>query len=156
MICCLISRCEKFPWVLLLRLHQPPSATLTPGSSVDRIFQVKNTQEGCHILLQGIFPTQGSNAYLLHCRQLLYHWATREVHVCIYTCEHIAIAHTYVYMHVCIHLYLYLYFQVVPLLCLNPDWYILDGLLLGSFLTGISLSFLVFCFDIFTWFSYSH
>ena len=26
---------------------------------------------GCHILLQGIFPTQGSNPGLLHCRQTL-------------------------------------------------------------------------------------
>ena len=27
---------------------------------------------GCHILLQGIFPTQGSNPGLPHCRQTLY------------------------------------------------------------------------------------
>ena len=27
---------------------------------------------GCHFLLQGIFPTQGSNLGLLHCRQTLY------------------------------------------------------------------------------------
>ena len=27
---------------------------------------------GCHVLLQGIFPTQGSNPCLLHCRQILY------------------------------------------------------------------------------------
>ena len=26
----------------------------------------KNTGEGCHFLLQGIFPTQGSNSSLLH------------------------------------------------------------------------------------------
>ena len=30
-------------------------------------------QEYCHALLQGIFPTQGSNLGLLHCRQFLYH-----------------------------------------------------------------------------------
>ena len=39
----------------------------------------KNTGVGCHALLQGIFPTQGLNPYLLrllHCRQILYHWAT--------------------------------------------------------------------------------
>ena len=29
-------------------------------------------------LLQGIFLTQGSNPCLLHCRQILYHWATWE------------------------------------------------------------------------------
>ena len=28
---------------------------------------------GLHGLLQGIFPTQGSNLGLLHCRQILYH-----------------------------------------------------------------------------------
>ena len=34
----------------------------------------KNTGVGCHALLQGIFPTQGSNPHLLsllHCRQIL-------------------------------------------------------------------------------------
>ena len=33
----------------------------------------KNTGVGCHSLLQGIFPTQGSNPGLLHCRHILYH-----------------------------------------------------------------------------------
>ena len=33
----------------------------------------KNTGVGCHSLFQGIFPTQGSNPGLLHCRQILYH-----------------------------------------------------------------------------------
>ena len=33
----------------------------------------KNTGVGCHSLLQGIFPTQGSNLGLLHCRQILHH-----------------------------------------------------------------------------------
>ena len=32
----------------------------------------KNTGVGCHFLLQGIFPTQGSNPGLLLCRQMLY------------------------------------------------------------------------------------
>ena len=32
----------------------------------------KNTRVGCHALLQGIFPSQGSNLHLLHCRQVLY------------------------------------------------------------------------------------
>ena len=32
----------------------------------------KNTGVGFHVLLQGIFPTQGSNLGLLHCRQILY------------------------------------------------------------------------------------
>ena len=33
----------------------------------------KNTGVGCHFLLQEIFPTQGLNLVLLHCRQMLYH-----------------------------------------------------------------------------------
>ena len=33
----------------------------------------KNTGVGCHFLLQGIFPTQGSNPSVLDCRQILYH-----------------------------------------------------------------------------------
>ena len=35
-------------------------------------FQGKSTGMGCHFLLQGIFPTQGSNRGLSHCRQTLY------------------------------------------------------------------------------------
>ena len=34
-------------------------------------FRGKNTGEGCHSLLQGIFPTQGSNWDLLHCKETL-------------------------------------------------------------------------------------
>ena len=36
----------------------------------------------CHFLLQGIFPTQGSNPHLPHCRQMLYrlsHQGSRSV-----------------------------------------------------------------------------
>ena len=33
----------------------------------------KNTGVGYHFLLQGIFPTQGSNPGVLHCRKILYH-----------------------------------------------------------------------------------
>ena len=36
------------------------------GSSVHGIFSGKNAGVGCHFLLQGIFPTQGSNLCLLH------------------------------------------------------------------------------------------
>ena len=35
-------------------------------------FLGKGTGVGCHFLLQGIFPTQGSNSGLPHCRQTLY------------------------------------------------------------------------------------
>ena len=35
-------------------------------------FPGKSTGVGCHFLLQGVFPTQGSNPGLQHCRQILY------------------------------------------------------------------------------------
>ena len=38
----------------------------------------KNIGVGCHALLQGIFPTQGLNPGLLHCRRILYHQSHQE------------------------------------------------------------------------------
>ena len=35
-------------------------------------FPGNSTEVDCHFLLQGIFPTQGSNPGLPHCRQMLY------------------------------------------------------------------------------------
>ena len=46
-----------------------------PGSSLHGDDPCKHTGEDCCVLLQGIFPTQGSNPYiwrLLYCRQVLY------------------------------------------------------------------------------------
>ena len=43
-----------------------PSGFFVHGISQSRILV------GCHFLLQGIFPTQGSNLPLLHCRPILY------------------------------------------------------------------------------------
>ena len=37
-----------------------------PGSYVCGISPGMNTGVGCHFLLQGIFPTQGSNLHFLH------------------------------------------------------------------------------------------
>ena len=54
------------------------------GSSVHGIFQARvewvaiSTGVGCHFLLQGIFPTQGSNPGLLHCTQILYHLSHQQ------------------------------------------------------------------------------
>ena len=44
-----------------------------PGSSVHGDSPGWNTRMGCHVLLQGIFPTQESNPGLPHCRRILYH-----------------------------------------------------------------------------------
>ena len=43
-----------------------------PGSSVHGILQA-TILAGSHSLLQGIFPTQGLNLGLRHCRQILHH-----------------------------------------------------------------------------------
>ena len=42
-----------------------------PGSSVYGNSPGKNTGVSCHALLQGVFPTQGLNPGLLHCRHSL-------------------------------------------------------------------------------------
>ena len=43
-----------------------------PGCSVHGDSPGKDTGVSCHALLQGIFPIQGLNPGLLHCRQILY------------------------------------------------------------------------------------
>ena len=44
-----------------------------PSFSVHGDSPGKNTGVGCHALLQGIFPTQGLNPGLPHCRWICYH-----------------------------------------------------------------------------------
>ena len=41
-------------------------------------FPGRNTGVGCHLLVQGIFPTQGSNPGLPHCRRILYRLSHQE------------------------------------------------------------------------------
>ena len=55
-----------------------PTDCSPPGSSVHGDSPGKNTGVGCHSLLQGICPTQGSSLHLLWCRWILYHWASWE------------------------------------------------------------------------------
>ena len=66
-----IKLCESEVTQLCPTLCDPMDCSL-PGSSVHRIFPGKNTGVVSHSLLQGIFPTQGSNPSLLHCRQIRY------------------------------------------------------------------------------------
>ena len=40
-----------------------------------------NTGEGCHFLLQGIFPTQELKPGLLHCRRILYYLDHEESNI---------------------------------------------------------------------------
>ena len=58
------------------RLHGLISPT---GSSVH--VPGKNTAVGWHFLLQEIFPIQGWNLCLLHCRQILYHLSHQGVFI---------------------------------------------------------------------------
>ena len=59
--CSVVSNC--------LRPHElQPTRLLIHRDSPD-----KDTRKGSHALLQGIFPTQGSNPGLPCCRQILYH-----------------------------------------------------------------------------------
>ena len=69
----LICRCAIMEWFRSvvsdsLRPHgQWPTRLRGPWD-----FPGKNTGVGCHFLLPGIFPTQGSNPGLLHCRHMFY------------------------------------------------------------------------------------
>ena len=58
-VLCFVAQCQT--------LCDPMDCSL-PGSSVHG----NSPGVGCHFLLQGILPTQGSNLGLLHCRQTLY------------------------------------------------------------------------------------
>ena len=49
----------------------------------------KNSGMGSHSLFQGIFPTQGSNPGLLHCRQILYRLSRQESLVFVTNLLHI-------------------------------------------------------------------
>ena len=54
-----------------VRLCDPVDCS-PPGSSVRGILQARILECVAHFLLYGIFPTQGLNPRLLHCRQMLY------------------------------------------------------------------------------------
>jgi len=72
-------QCSSFLTLCAVLSHSVVSNSLRPhdcsppGSSVHGDSPGKNTGVGCHALLQGIFPTQGSNPGLLHCRWILYY-----------------------------------------------------------------------------------
>ena len=63
MLCLAVQSCST--------LCNPMDCSL-PGSPVPGDFPGKNTGVSCHGILQGIFPTQGLNPGLPHCRWILY------------------------------------------------------------------------------------
>ena len=71
---CVSSRCKLIKGSEVAQLCPTlcdPMDCSPPGSSVHGIFPGRNTGVGCHFLLQEIFPTQGLNPGLPHCRQTL-------------------------------------------------------------------------------------
>ena len=75
----LVTNCLKVRLIvtqLCLTLCDPRDYSL-PGSSVHEILQAR-ILEWVASLLQGIFPTQGSNLALPHCRQILHHLNNEE------------------------------------------------------------------------------
>ena len=84
---CFVKQLWKLLWIVLvviehlltasqaLYMRYPPTRLLCPCD-----FPGKNTEVGCHFLLQGIFPPQGSNPHLLCCTWIFFTcWAIREV-----------------------------------------------------------------------------
>ena len=66
---------------------------------ISYLYYVQNTGVGCLSLLQGIFPTQGSNPGLLHCKWILYQLSHKGSSLCIRSIS-IGIYH---YIYVSIH-----------------------------------------------------
>ena len=64
-----------FKWKvkLLSRTHFVTPSIVTYQAPLTMGFFSKNTGVSCHLLLRGIFLTQGSNLGFLHCRQTLYY-----------------------------------------------------------------------------------
>ena len=69
-VLCLVTQLCPTPW-------NPMDCSL-PGTSVHWDSPGRNIGMSCHALLQGIFPTNGSNLGLLHWRRILYHLSHQE------------------------------------------------------------------------------
>ena len=61
-----------------VRLFAIPLDCSPPGSSVHGILQARILEWVAVPFSRGIFPTQGSNMGLTHCRQILYHLSQQE------------------------------------------------------------------------------
>ena len=108
MLCCAVIVSQSCPSLC------DPMDCSPPGSSVHRDSPGKNTGVDCHALLQGIFPTQGLDPGLLHCRQILYQLSHKgSPYICISTYKYTNYLHTNIHTHthtyMCIHLHIYIY-----------------------------------------------
>ena len=80
-----------------------PLDCVTHQAPLSMEFSRRDAGVGSNFLLQGIFPTQGSNPHLLH----LLHWQAgslplvptgKRLYICLYVC-----------MHICVYIYIYIY-----------------------------------------------
>ena len=67
-----------------------------PGFSVHGDSPGKDTGVGCQALLQGIFPSQGSNPRVLHCKWILHHLSHQGSPLCVCVCMYV-----YIHTHIC-------------------------------------------------------
>ena len=79
--CCCIESCS------VVSSSWQPHVPYSPWNSLGL-----NTGVGSLSLLQGIFPTQGSNSGLPHCRQILHHLSHQKAHF--------SLSHTHTHTHV--------------------------------------------------------
>ena len=76
-----ILQARILEWVAMPSSRDLPNSGTEPRSPASQVDSLsselpgksKNSGVGCHFLLQGTFPTQGSNLGLLNCKQILYH-----------------------------------------------------------------------------------
>ena len=59
-------------------VHKELPCVHMEGINTVRMWHISGKILCLHSLFQGIFPTQGSNLSLWHCRQILYCWTMRE------------------------------------------------------------------------------
>ena len=113
-------------------------------------FTVKScTGVGSHSLLQGIFPTQGSNRGLPHCRQILYHLSHQESpYMCVY------------YLHIDTQIYTHTYFGSfclyvisIPSHIIFPKYFPLQRVFRGVFRQQLPEKRKSECFIKLLWFS---
>ena len=93
MYVCILCMLSRFSHVLLC---EPMSIAYQAPLSMK--LSRKKYWMGCHSLLLGIFPTQGSDLDLLDYRQILHHLSHQGspvyVYVCMYICRH---THTHIH-----------------------------------------------------------
>ena len=95
-ICCAMLSHFSCVW-----LFETPVESSLPGSSGLWDSLGKNTELGCHVLLEGIFPTQGSNPHFL---------SPALATGCSY---HLCHPGSHIDMYVHIHIHIYLSFHVI-------------------------------------------